>query len=59
MTVGGRKLYILTELEYVKEVYKNNITLYWYAMLHDLLIKFGIKFSIIRTLWQNIPAEIP
>ncbi|KAB8300568.1 hypothetical protein EYC80_000726 [Monilinia laxa] len=40
LTVGGKKLYILT------------------AGTYDLLIGFGIKPSIIRTLWQKMPAKI-
>ena len=37
----------------VGAVYRNNTTLSWDAVLNDLLIAFGVTFSVIPKLWER------
>ncbi|KAI9701109.1 MAG: hypothetical protein M1836_001778 [Candelina mexicana] len=53
LTVGGETLYVITSPENVAATYKNNTTLSWDAMLDDLLVAFGVKPSVITTLWEK------
>lgn len=54
ITVGGQKLYVLTNPEDVAMVYRNNTTLSWDKMLNDLLVAFGVRNSVIPKLWQKM-----
>ena len=40
------------------EVYKNNVTLSWDAMLNELLLGFGVSNEVIPRLWEKLPKEV-
>ncbi|KAL9078769.1 MAG: hypothetical protein Q9157_002321 [Trypethelium eluteriae] len=58
ITCGGRKLYILTTPEDVAEVYRNNATLSWDAMLNELFVGFGVRPSVIHKIWEKLPVDV-
>ena len=53
ITVGGRKIYVLTSPTDIGAVYRNNTTLSWDAMLNELLVAFGVKADNIRKVWAQ------
>ena len=53
ITIGGKKLYILTTPEDAASVYRNNVTLSWDAMLNNLLVGFGVRASVIDQIWPD------
>ena len=53
ITVGGRKIYVLTSPTDIGAVYRNNTTLSWDAMLNELLVAFGVKADNIEKVWAQ------